>query len=98
LGPDADSNGRLDDSAPATFLISALPSYATSGDSADPTLRPDSPLGHDSEDALGEVFLDYMRLTNQPDPVAASQSFESLFHTVNTWHAPLIVSAGPDGV
>lgn len=90
LGPSSD--GQLANNAPANFLISSLPSYKTSDDTSVPTDRPRTPLGHDSEDAYGDVLLQYMQEGGTP------QTFEQHYHTLNTWHAPLIVSAGADGV
>ncbi|MGC1275687.1 MAG: type II secretion system protein [Planctomycetaceae bacterium] len=96
LGPAA--GGQLNSDAPATFLIASLPSYSTAGDTIDPTLLPSTPLGQDSEDAYGDVFINYVRETGlSADPIAAAQQFEREYHTLNTWHAPLVVSAGADG-
>lgn len=108
LGPTPSGGTQLANNAPATFLISSLPTYSTAPDESltgptapDPTLRPTTALGHDSEDAYGEVFINFHSdpaTSSTNDPLDEAKLFEQQYHTLNTWHAPLIVSAGADGV
>ena len=47
------------------------------------------PLAQDSDDPQG--------VTSATAGSPEAQAFERDFHTVDTWHVPLIVSAGEDG-
>lgn len=54
------------------------------------TLMPNAPildLKSDPDDRAGFFALNTLVLT----------AFQTYYHDVNTWHAPLVVSAGPDG-
>jgi len=87
--------------APAVALITSLPTYSTSGDgTTDPTAKLTSQLGQDRDDPFGEALAAFV--SEAPpgtfaDAAAAARAFEMAYHTPNTWHSPLIVSAGPDG-
>lgn len=83
---------------PATFLISSLPTLSTTSD--DPTTpgdRSGSPLAWDHNDESGDVLRTYAAQKGlSSNLTAASRLFEAAFRTPNTWHAPLVVSAGAD--
>lgn len=49
-------------------------------------------LTQDSDDPLGVV-----NPVKPPATDSELKAFEDQYHTANTWHVPLIVSAGPDG-
>lgn len=80
----AGSGGALDRPT-ANLLINGLPAVAT----------PD-PLNVDSDDPLGLTanYVDSTTLVN----VSTGNTFEVDYHTLNTYHTPLIVSAGEDGL
>jgi hypothetical protein len=53
-----------------------------------------SMLAHDADDSRGDIVDSIIRRPNGPALVAA---YEGEFHTLDSYHTPLIVSAGSDG-
>lgn len=72
----------------AGILLKGLPA-APAANSGDP-----DPLASDPDDRLG-VFLAEVTKRNPP-PIINPLQFETLYHTPETYHTPLIVSGGPD--
>ena len=60
---------------------------------------PQSELQTDSDDPLGNVGTEYQRAARLGGQTlnTVGQNFEQAFHAPATWHAMLVVSAGPDG-
>ena len=57
------------------------------------------PLMIDPDDKIGRIYFELQRLNGAAGIPDLSLYFrEELFHTPDTWHTPLIVSAGGDGV
>jgi hypothetical protein len=54
-----------------------------------------STLAHDADDPRGDIIDSIIRRQNAATIVA---NYEQAFHTLDSYHAPLIVSAGSDGV
>ena len=76
------------DQALAKLLIGGIPtSAATVGDN--------DPWTHDPDDQLSAFSR--VQLSRTSDPAAVAASFETAFHTLQTYHCPLVVSAGRDG-
>ncbi|MEX2287657.1 MAG: type II secretion system protein [Planctomycetaceae bacterium] len=66
----------------ATTLLGTIPA-----DTQDPDAI------HDPDDTLGLILAG---LRSMP-PAFSAEAFEQSYHTADTYHAPLVVSAGPDG-
>jgi hypothetical protein len=84
-GPEAWPDPRY-----ASLLISTLPSLKVN----------DQSLIRDPEDSLGLIYTQVIKRnppTGGAGDLAARQKLERLFHTPETFHTLLIVSAGPDG-
>ena len=85
---------------PAYFLLGTLPTFSTAGDDpTKPLVKSPTELGQDRDDPFGTVLRDFAGVTAASplaDQVSAAQLFEKYYHTPNTWHAFMIVSAGPD--
>ncbi len=80
---------------PATPISRKLGGMLMKGLPAAPTAQGDiDPLSLDPDDRLGVYLATVNILNNRPIEPA---EFETLYHTPDTYHMPLIVSAGPDG-
>lgn len=80
---------------PATPVSRKLGGMLMKGLPAPPDAAGDvDPLSLDPDDRLG-VYLATVNVSNNR-PIEPSE-FETLYHTPDTYHMPLIVSAGPDG-
>lgn len=56
-------------------------------------------LNVDGDDPVGVLLDETLRLTGLPYPInVLSVVHESRYHTFDTYHKPLVVSAGPDGI
>lgn len=76
------------DQAIARLMIGGIPpAPTTSGDS--------DPLKRDPDDLL--LAFSRMQALTGPNAATTAANFETLFHTINTYHTPIIVSAGRDG-
>lgn len=73
------------DRVTANLLINGLPAVPPGGTS--------DPLNADSDDPLGLTST-----YSYTDSGGVVHTFENDYHTVNTYHTPLIVSAGEDGL
>ena len=73
-----------------TIITSVLPTLS----GRDVSVDPDDPTGMFLDQYVGSFFAAY----GSTDINAALTSYENNFHTYSTYHAPLVVSAGPDGV
>lgn len=77
------------DRATAGLLISGLP--------APPTGSERDQLDQDPDDPTGRITREAGRLASLSQVFANANYFEAVYHTIDTWHRPLIVSAGADG-
>lgn len=78
----------LPDQNIARLMIGGVPpTPTTSGDS--------DPLKRDPDDQL--LAFSRMQMLNGSNAATIAANFETKFHTINTYHTPLIVSAGRDG-
>lgn len=83
----------------ARLLIRTLPEFSPTN----PMMNPNqvdwndytSPLNIDPDDPIGEFDAFFLRKNGS---LNEENSMEAQFHAVNTYHTPLIVSAGPDGL
>lgn len=82
----------------ARLLIRTLPEFVPTN----PMMNPNqvdwndytSPLNIDPDDPIGEFDAFFLRKNGS---LNEENFMESAFHAVNTYHTPLLVSAGPDG-
>lgn len=102
-GEDANGNSTLDAAGPSSPIIRTYVNQIWSGLPAAPTVAGDlDPLARDPDDPLGQLLraVNYGFFTASqieigipvPAPTPAIP-----YHTIETYHAFLIVSAGPDG-
>lgn len=75
----------------AGLIWSGLPAAPTVAGELDP-------LARDPDDPTGQVYRWASNLTGSVTPTAALTTVQNFFGTPNTYHAFLIISAGPDGV
>ena len=102
-GEDLNGNSTLDAAGPASPIIRLYANQIWSGLPAAPTVAGDlDPLARDPDDPLGQLLraVNYGFFTaSQVEagiPVLAATPIP--YHTIETYHAFLVVSAGPDGL
>ena len=85
----------------ASVIFASLPQLEAGGTRGPATLRSQElldPLARDTDDQVG-AFANWLMLSGSPFTDANGNAInEARFHTPETWHMPLIVSAGPDQV
>ena len=109
-GEDENNNGTLDATAgPDSPIIRRYANQIWSGLPAKPTVAGDlDPLARDPDDPLGQLLRAANYSMFGADPAASRAAIETgipvptppavPYHTIETYHAFLIVSAGPDSI